>query len=111
MVSDDVTPDARRLRALLAAKAETILEAARTFRVSSISVVGSVARGDSTPASDIDLLIRADDNVTLFDLMRLRRRLETILGVSVDLIEPSARTIGIATLEGEAHPLCPPTIT
>jgi predicted nucleotidyltransferase len=88
VVNDDVTPDARRLRALLAAKAEPILEAARTFRVISISVVGSVARGDATPASDIDLLIRAHDDFTLFDLTRLHRQLETILGVSVDLIEP-----------------------
>ena len=59
-------------------------------------VFGSFARGEQTPASDVDLLIEPSAEATLFTLARLEMALEDILGRPVDLItfnaiETSAR--------------------
>lgn len=56
----------------------------------SISVFGSVARGEAQPGSDVDLLVDLDDEVSLFGFIRLRRRLREILGVRVDLTTEDA---------------------
>lgn len=56
------------------------------FRVRHADVVGSVARGEDTPTSDLDLVVELDDEATLFDLVRLRQALEQKLGHDVDLM-------------------------
>jgi uncharacterized protein len=66
------------------------------FGVSSISVFGSVARGDERADSDVDHIVEFDRSVTLFDLADLRRRLTEILGCNVDVgtadgLRPRAR--------------------
>ena len=47
---------------------------------------GSVARGDDRPDSDIDLLVDFDRDSSLFDLMRMTRELEELLGHPVDVV-------------------------
>lgn len=106
-MEDGVTADAQRLRELLAVSAASICECARASGVHFVGVIGSVARGDATPESDIDLLIQADKDVTLLDLVRLRRRLVAMLGVPVDLVDPSEQAEGIENLEAEARRLWP----
>jgi predicted nucleotidyltransferase len=60
--------------------------------VASLSLIGSVARGDDGPASDIDVVIRLTDDArnggfAYFGRVdRLRQRLESILARHVDLI-------------------------
>lgn len=68
----------------------------RQHGVQRAGVFGSFARGEQTPASDVDLLIEPDAQATLFTLARLEAALEDILGRPVDLItfnalETSAR--------------------
>jgi predicted nucleotidyltransferase len=46
---------------------------AETYHVSEIGVFGSVARGEGTTDSDLDLLIEFDEPVSLFDLVRLEQ--------------------------------------
>lgn len=48
---------------------------------------GSVARGDETPASDVDLIadFEADRRFSVIDMVRIERRLGEMLGVQVDL--------------------------
>jgi len=41
------------------------------FGVKSLALFGSVARDESTPASDVDLLVEFDRPITLFDLVAL----------------------------------------
>lgn len=48
-------------------------------------VFGSVARGDDTDQSDLDLLADATRSTTLFDLGELQLALEDVLGISVDV--------------------------
>ena len=53
--------------------------------VKSLAVFGSVARGEATPSSDIDVLVEFDRPVGLFEFIRLKHFLEKLTGGSVDL--------------------------
>ncbi len=50
------------------------------------SVFGSYARGEQTPQSDLDLFIRCQPGVSLFDVFDLQAELERQTGVSIDLV-------------------------
>ena len=56
----------------------------------SLAVFGSVARGDSSPESDVDLLADFDHTkrYTLLTLGRLESQLADLLGAKVDLSSP-----------------------
>jgi predicted nucleotidyltransferase len=60
--------------------------------VSHLRLFGSVARGEATPQSDIDLLaeFRPDIRVSLLTLSGLRLRLSDLLGAEVDLSSSTA---------------------
>lgn len=49
-------------------------------------VIGSVARGDDTPESDVDLMISFDDGTDLVDVLDLTDELERLLGTKVDVV-------------------------
>jgi len=51
-----------------------------------VRVFGSVARGDDTKASDIDLLADFSPNVGIFSITGAWNRLRDLLGFDVDLI-------------------------
>ncbi len=46
----------------------------------------AVARGESGPDSDVDLLVDFDRPIGLFHFFRVQRRIEEILGSKVDLV-------------------------
>ncbi len=55
--------------------------------IKSLALFGSVARGDDTQASDVDVLVELNRPMGLFGLSDLRHRIGEILGVeNVDLI-------------------------
>jgi predicted nucleotidyltransferase len=58
--------------------------------VKSLALFGSVARGEASPDSDVDLLVEFSVPVGLFEFVRLKLRLEQILGCEVDLVTPDA---------------------
>ncbi len=58
--------------------------------VRSLAVFGSVARGKEGPDSDVDLLVEFSRPVGLFEFVRLKNRLEQLLGCDVDLVTPDA---------------------
>ncbi len=47
---------------------------------------GSVARGDDTESSDVDLLVDLDKGVGLVALAGLQRELTELLGINVDIV-------------------------
>ena len=49
-------------------------------------VFGSVARGEDTPLSDVDLLVDLDADVGLVALSALERELSDLLGTRVDVV-------------------------
>lgn len=57
---------------------------------SNLRVFGSVARGEDTPGSDVDLLVDLPDGTGLFALLALEERLQQILKVPVDLATASS---------------------
>lgn len=61
-----------------------------THAVSGLWVLGSAARGELRPDSDVDVLVDFDRPVSLFEFSRLRRRLEDLLGRRVDLVTRDA---------------------
>ena len=57
-------------------------------RGSNARVFGSVLHGDDHEGSDLDILIDPTPNTTLMDLAKIQVELETLLGVSVDVLTP-----------------------
>jgi len=62
----------------------------RKYGILSASVVGSVARGQQTLKSDIDIVIDVIQPISLLTFARIKLELEEILQTKVDLIERSA---------------------
>lgn len=58
-------------------------------------VFGSVARGEDTPGSDLDLLVEFTDDHDIVDLLALEDELRGLLTIPVDLVD--ARTKGRVT--------------
>jgi uncharacterized protein len=58
------------------------------WKIRELSVFGSVARGDATADSDIDLLVEyePDADWSLLDTARLRREFAELFGRPVDLV-------------------------
>ena len=77
---------ARRPSAALIVGREAVLRALARFGLARPRVFGSVARGEDTETSDLDLLVEAGPRVSLLDLARARNALEDVLGVTVDLV-------------------------
>ncbi len=57
---------------------------AEQYGVTRIGVFGSVARGEATNASDIDIIVEMPPN--LFSMVHIKEELETLFAVPVDLI-------------------------
>ncbi len=70
----------------------------REFGVKELALFGSVARGESTPESDIDLLVTFEGKATFDGFMELKLYLEDTLGRTIDLGTPD-------TLRPEIRPL------
>ena len=58
--------------------------------VKSLAIFGSVARGDETENSDIDVLVEFAQPIGLFEFIRLKYYLEELTGHRVDLVTPDA---------------------
>jgi predicted nucleotidyltransferase len=74
------------LRDLVTSKREQVLDAAGRHHANRVRLFGSVARGDDRPDSDIDFLVDFSQESSLFDLMRMVRELEELLGHRVDVV-------------------------
>ncbi|MEO7911015.1 MAG: nucleotidyltransferase family protein [Roseiflexaceae bacterium] len=74
------------LEALIQARRDQILALAAHYGASNVRVFGSVARGEARPDSDIDFLVRLEDQRSLLDLVGLWQDLEDLLGCEVDVV-------------------------
>lgn len=75
---------------ILAARRGEVLRIAREHGVVRVRVFGSVARGDATADSDIDLLIDVRGPTPPWFPGGLVAELESLLGRRVDVVEPDA---------------------
>ncbi|MBI2238997.1 MAG: nucleotidyltransferase family protein, partial [Actinobacteria bacterium] len=65
---------------------EEILELVAAHHATNVRVFGSIARGEETGRSDVDLVVDMEAGRSLLDQVRLRRALSGLLGVDVDLV-------------------------
>jgi len=83
-----------------------LMEAGRAHGVRRIRVFGSLARGEETPTSDLDLLVELEPGRTLLDLAAFRREAHEITGMPVDVATPDMLKDRIrAEVLAEALPL------
>lgn len=98
-------PIGRRLRSKMR-EVRAILSAHGASR---LRVFGSVARGEDTEGSDLDLLVGLGDRATLLTLASLERELSELLDVDVDVVTDGALSSSdeafVDSVLGEAVPL------
>ena len=69
---------------------DKLIEICRENDAAMVGVFGSVARGEDTFASDIDLMVKFSRRKSLLDIVKLERKLSTVLGKKVDLLTEAA---------------------
>jgi predicted nucleotidyltransferase len=84
--------DAARPRpsVLLARFREQVLEIAARNHAEGVRVFGSIARGEDSPESDVDLLVTFGPEASLLDQAGLIAELEDLLGAHVDVVSDRA---------------------
>ena len=98
-------PDTR-LGRRLRRRRRAIVDLAARHGARNVRVFGSVARGEDTSRSDIDLLVDLDDGVGLVALAALERELAEVLGTTVDVVPADTLKRGIRDeVLAEAIPL------
>jgi hypothetical protein len=85
------TPVGRRLRQ----HRQAILDLATKRGVRNVRVFGSVARGDDTANSDVDLLVDISGRVGLVALSALAREIGELIGRPVDVVPASSLKRGV----------------
>lgn len=65
---------------------DDIIAVAKRNGASDVRIFGSVARGDTTATSDLDLIVRFEPGRNLMDYGMLIEELEELLGVKVDVV-------------------------
>lgn len=73
------------LRTLREDKRREVLAAAQRHGAVNVRVFGSVARGDATPQSDVDLLVEWEPGRSLLDHVDLVLDLQDLLGTHVEI--------------------------
>jgi len=74
---------------VLISKREEVLEVAQRHGVTTLRVFGSVARGEETGDSDIDILVTTGPRVSPWFPAGLILDLESLLGRSIDIVTES----------------------
>ncbi|GAB4517885.1 MAG: nucleotidyltransferase family protein [Anaerolineae bacterium] len=69
----------------LRARRDSILAVADKYGASDVRIFGSVARGEATPQSDVDILVAFPPHYKLLDQAALLMDLKDLLGVNVDV--------------------------
>jgi uncharacterized protein len=88
------------------ARRDEIISLGRRYGASNFRIFGSVARGEITETSDLDLLVEFEPGRSLLDHGGLLMDLRELLGVKVDLIEEGQLSGRFAQLvRKEAIPL------
>ena len=67
---------------------DALLDITRRHGVFNVRIFGSVARGEDTDKSDVDLLVDAPRGTTYFDLVDIQDEAEKLTGVRFDVCTP-----------------------
>lgn len=89
----------------LRASREAVLAAAQARGLTDVRLFGSVARGESDEASDVDLLVHPGASSSVFDLAGFMAEVEEILGARVDVVSDRGRGPAMERIRAEAVPV------
>jgi predicted nucleotidyltransferase len=89
----------------LRAQRAAVLEIAHRRGARAVWVVGSVARGQATPASDVDFLVEFEPGRSLLDQVHLVDELAALLGTRVEVIAKGGLLERDQDILAEAVPL------
>ena len=70
-------------------KRAAVRETVQRFRATNPRIFGSIVHGTDQEGSDVDLLVDALPETTMFDLGGLQFELESLLSVHVDVVTPA----------------------
>lgn len=93
------------LRARVEARRSAVIATASRYGARNVRLFGSLARGDHTEASDVDLLVDFDDGVGLFAVGGLVAELEELLESHVDIVSSKSLRPSDDNVLKEAIPL------
>lgn len=94
-MSDTSTASPRPVAHALARHRHELKRLAERYGLSELAVFGSVARGDDTAGSDVDLLVTGTEGTTYFDLVEFESAASTLLGAPVDAVFRDGLRAGI----------------
>ena len=98
--------NAMSIEMLVRERREDILKSAYRHGARNVRIFGSVARGESTAQSDIDLLVDASEKTSPWFPVALAEELEALLGRPVDIVtENSLHWLLRRRILNEAKPL------
>ena len=66
---------------------DIIIQSMMPYNPLKIGIFGSVARGEDTPDSDIDILYRFKNVIGMLSLIRMKEDIETRLNTKIDLVD------------------------
>jgi predicted nucleotidyltransferase len=69
---------------------DAILQLAAKHGASNVRIFGSVARGEAREGSDLDILVRLQEDRSLLDHIALMQDLEDLLGCRVEVVNDLA---------------------
>jgi predicted nucleotidyltransferase len=78
------------MNALIESNRAAILDIAAKCRLTDVRVFGSMARGDATESSDVDLLVRPLPDASLLDLGGMLMDVQDLPGRRVDVVSDRA---------------------
>jgi predicted nucleotidyltransferase len=91
---------------LLKARRDAILRIAEQCGIQNVRIFGSVARQETTTASDVDLLVSVQKGRNLLDLIAFAQDVEELLGCKVDVVAEGGISPYLADrIYAEARPL------
>lgn len=65
---------------------ELIINVFKPFNPKKIGIFGSYARGENTEHSDIDILYSFQNAISIFQLVKIKNKLESLLNKKIDLV-------------------------
>jgi len=93
----DLAPSAAPISMELVQKKKgTMLRLADSYGFQKVAIFGSVARGTTSPASDLDVVVQTKRGTTGFDIASYEIDLENLFDVKVDVLS-------LNSLDGQRH--------
>ena len=69
---------------------DIIIQFLRDFDPEYIGIFGSYSRNESNSSSDLDLLVKFENSISLLQLIRIENELSEKIGIKIDLVTEGA---------------------